>query len=347
MREYNQDVEYYIFCGDKDLNGVSLRSITTGKWVDFNCRTKVWYASKEKISDNLTRQVDIIKPDILYVVGIFSWHFNVVPIIFCKVPKTILSARGMLHPGALSQKRWKKQIFLKTYRLLGLPKKNFLHATDNEEEKCIRKNFGGSTKVIVAGNFPNKIGALPMAAKIPGNLKIISIALISPMKNILKILEALNDVEANVQFDIYGPVKDQSYYAQCLEQAKRLPSNISVAMHGEIEPNRVTEILMQAHVFALPSKSENFGHAIYEALSAGRPVITSNQTPWNNLQGSRAGMNISLENNEGLSKAISFFASMNEKLLSQWSRGAIDYAAEAIDVEKIRGQYAEMFSKEL
>jgi glycosyltransferase involved in cell wall biosynthesis len=347
VREFNEDVEFYIFCGDTDLNGVPLRAITAGKWISYNDHTKVWYASKEKLSDNLTRQVDLTKPDILYVIGIFSWHFNVVPIVFCKVPKTILSARGMLHPGALSQKRWKKKIFLKTFRLLGLPKRIQVHATNKEEEKYIRKNLGSSTKVMTAGNFPNTIGALSMASKIAGSLKMISIALISPMKNILMVLQSLKDVKSNIQYDIYGPSKDQAYVNECLELAKCLPSNISVLIHGDVEPERVQEILKQAHVFVLPSKSENFGHAIYEALSAGRPVITSNFTPWNHLHESIAGINVSLDNTEELTNAISFFSSMDEKILSQWSLGALDYAAKAVDVENIRGQYTEMFTQSI
>jgi glycosyltransferase involved in cell wall biosynthesis len=344
VREYNEDVEFYIFCGDMDLNGVPLRAITTGKWIRYNDHTKVWYAPREKLSDTLTGQVDLIKPDILYVIGIFSWHFNIVPIIFCKTSKTILSARGMLHPGALSQKRWKKKIFLKTFKQLGLPKRIHVHAVDNEEEKYIRKNLDSSTKVLTAGNFPNKIDALPVASKIAGSLKMISIALISPMKNILMVLQSLKDVKSNIQYDIYGPAKDQAYFTECLELAKRLPSNISVMMHGDVEPERVKDLLKEAHVFILPSKSENFGHAIYEALSAGRPVITSNFTPWNHLQESSAGMNVSLAIKEELRNAISFFSAMDKETLSQWSRGAIDYADKAVDVEKIKRQYKEMFA---
>ena len=100
------------------------------------------------------------------------------------------------------------------------------------------------------------------------------------------------------------------------------------------------------HVFVLPSKSENFGHAIYEALSAGRPVITSQNTPWNELQPANAGMNISLENIESLENAFDFFAVMNQEQLDQWSRGAVDYAEKAVDVVKITQQYDSLFGNE-
>ena len=34
---------------------------------------------------------------------------------------------------------------------------------------------------------------------------------------------------------------------------------------------------------------------------------------------------------------------MDEPTLIQWQQGAINYAARAIDMEKIKGQYREMF----
>ena len=68
------------------------------------------------------------------------------------------------------------------------------------------------------------------------------------------------------------------------------------------------EVLQAAQVFILPSKSGNFGHAIYEALSGGRPVITSHHTPCNELQESKAGINVSIDYSIEMSEAIHFFA---------------------------------------
>ena len=129
VKEYTEGVEYYIFCGDTDLNGAALENIKINEWVNFNDHTKVWYSGPDKISDSLVKEVTTLKPDIIYAVGIFSWHFNLVPIIFCKGPKKIISARGMLHPGALSQKKWKKKIFLKLFKLFEYDHKVVFHAT--------------------------------------------------------------------------------------------------------------------------------------------------------------------------------------------------------------------------
>src|SRR6185437_1663744 len=286
VKEFHEGIEYFIFCGDTDVNGAELGDILTNQWIPFNEYTQVWYAGPEKISDTLVKQVENVKPDILFIIGLFSWHYNIVPMMFCKGTKKILSTRGMLHPGALSQKRWKKKIYLQLFKLLEYQYKVVFHATDLEEGNYISSYFGKPANVMVAGNFPNKVSFIPIEKKSTGMLKIISVALISPMKNILKVLEALEKISFQVEYDLYGSIKDEDYWNVCKQQIKKLPENISVVFHKEIEPQKVKEVLGNAHVFILPSKSENFGHAIFEALSAGRPVITSNNTPWNQLKDS-------------------------------------------------------------
>ena len=124
---------------------------------------------------------------------------------------------------------------------------------------------------------------------------------------------------------------------------KNMPANIQVNYHGDIAPGKIGDALAGNHVFILPGKRENFGHAIYEALSAGRPVITSNTTPWNNLEATKAGMNVSLTDKQEMIKAIGFFAGMGQEELEGCSKGAREYAEGAVDVEAIRRQYEEMF----
>jgi glycosyltransferase involved in cell wall biosynthesis len=52
---------------------------------------------------------------------------------------------------------------------------------------------------------------------------------------------------------------------------------------GEVSGNRKWEIYRDADLFVLPSRTENFGMAIAEALASGLPVITTHGTPWQEL----------------------------------------------------------------
>ena len=46
------------------------------------------------------------------------------------------------------------------------------------------------------------------------------------------------------------------------------------------EYDQKEEIFLNSDCFLLPSKSENFGMSIVEALSYGVPVLTTEETPW-------------------------------------------------------------------
>jgi len=58
---------------------------------------------------------------------------------------------------------------------------------------------------------------------------------------------------------------------------------------GPIFDERKWSLLASCAVFVLPSRSENFGIAIAEALACGRPVIATKGAPWPELETHRCG----------------------------------------------------------
>ncbi len=344
VAELKEGYSFYIFCSNTDLHGLPLHITQTDSWTTYNAYTQVWYAGRTDRSKNLVEQVVNIKPDRIFIIGLFDWHFNLVPLFFCKGVKKILSARGMLHPGALGQKAMKKKMFLQMMKWIKLENRTAFHATDATEAGYVTNQFGKSSEIFQAGNFPRAVPPLPGPAKTKGDLFLVSIGIVSPMKNTLLVLKALAVCKETIRYDIYGPVKDTIYWEHCLQQIKLLPENIEVNYHKEITPSEVPGKLYAAHVFIMPSKSENFGHAIYEALHAGLPVITSNNTPWINLEPQAAGVNVKAIPDE-ISKAIAVFAGMDQQEFGHWKAGAVSYAERAVDEEELRIQYGRMFGK--
>jgi glycosyltransferase involved in cell wall biosynthesis len=343
VTELNEGYDFYIFCGNKDLNDISLDNIETGKWVPFNNHTKIWYAEDKERSCTLTQLVESIKPHHILIIGLYSWHFNIVPLLFCKSASKILSVRGMLHDGALAQKSAKKKIFIGLFKLFGLQHRLSFHATDETEKNIIYARMGEHVKVFVAGNFPRRFTRSGSLQKQKGSLQMLSVALISPMKNHLLVLQSLRYCKAVIDYLICGPVKDMSYWQQCLEQIKQLPANIKVVYNGEVQPGEVEEQMSRGHIFILPSKSENFGHAFYEALSAGKPVITSHFTPWNDLQNNKAGINIDLST-QSIIDSIDYFSAMDQDTYNEWSIASSAYAGKSIDLTSLKNSYREMFA---
>lgn len=249
----------------------------------------------------------------------------------------------MLHPGALSQKYFKKQIFLFFCRLYNFSCRYYFHATNIYEKSFIRKVYGNDSRVYIAGNFPREFQFQPNLYKKINCLKMVSIALISAMKNIELVLDSLKYCSRQIIYDIYGSIKEEKYWMNCLDKIKSLPSNIKVNYHGGLNPSNVENRLRFYDLFILPSKSENFGHSILEALSAGKPVITSHFTPFNDLNNHYAGSNVSVDSIEEMTKSINFFSSMPQEEFIKWNFGARKYAANRINKESLNLQYDEMF----
>jgi glycosyltransferase involved in cell wall biosynthesis len=292
-----------------------------------------------------------IKPGIIFLNGLYSFSYHLKPLMAAwlyrsqnKPTKIILSPRGMLHPGALSQKRFKKWLYFLLFKLSGVSKKISWHATDEKEVHFIRQKFKHA-RIDLAGNFPKLSKPQPSPYKEQGKLIMGTIALISAMKNHLEILNALKSIGGAITWHIYGPIKDQSYWQSCTSLINQLPSNIQVIYHGAINPNQVPSALETIQLFILPSKSENFGHAICEAMSAGRPVITTDTTPYSNLQHFNAGYTINNQNfNEDLTKAIQLFADMETDEFNVYTENAIGYIHNKTNLQKIKSQYQNLFS---
>lgn len=317
-------VEFFVFTSSTDLNNEPLE-VETEKWIAFNEKTKVYYSLRQNRSNVLLEEMIKVKADTLYVVGMYSWHFTIVPLFFGKVKHKILSPRGMLSSGALKQKALKKKLYFFLWKSFGLQHKAKFHATDELEKEMIEDFFDEPLPVEVVPNFSRALHMLDLPAKTKGRLVMGSIALISPMKNYLVVLEALKDCSAEIEYNIYGPVKDEEYWNRCKDLIIGMPPNVRVYYHGEISPDGVPEALKRVQVFVLPSVSENFGHAIVEALKAGRPVITSFNTPFAQLYDAKAGYNVeALKDN--LRGAIEFFADFSEEEMKQWSAAAAEYA---------------------
>jgi glycosyltransferase involved in cell wall biosynthesis len=344
VRQTSDQYEYYIVCSNNEYHEhTPLKNIVSDKWLNFESKASVYYLSAASLKPQRMRQIiRQVKPDIVFTNGMYSVPFGLYPICFSSC-KTVFSARGMFHPGALSQKAVKKKIFLYAFKKLGLHKKVIFHATDENEKEYIWSQFGNTVKVNVAGNFPQIQDFAQSPPKQTGNIIMGSISLISPMKNHLLVLESLRYCTSKVTYYIYGPVKDQEYWTRCQAVIRDLPNNIQVEYKGEVPPTEVRDVLKEFHYFILPSKSENFGHAIFEALTAGKPVITSFFTPWNNLESRRAGYNVDISNVASITDAIEKAAAQNVSEYLDWRQCSRSLAIESVNLSNLREQYQQLF----
>jgi glycosyltransferase involved in cell wall biosynthesis len=233
----------------------------------------------------------------------------------------------MLKSGALTIKPWKKTIFLKLCKFLysGIT----WHATNEQEKLEILSKFP-KAKVIVAPVIPSSDAPKVMRdTKRPGRLKLVTFSRISSEKGILEAIKWVNELpsDLDVTFDIYGAMPEGDYLDLCKQEVLK---SARVKLQGEVNPSKISEVYSNYEIFFLPTWGENYGHAIAEALLNKKPVVISNRTPWRHLESANAGFDLELTREE-LSKALVYFAGLDQEGYHIWSEGAYAYALEVLN----------------
>ena len=164
-----------------------------------------------------------------------------------------------------------------------------------------------------------------------GVLRVCFLSRISPKKNLDYALRVLGKILIPVKFSIYGPIEDDLYWVDCQKLISKMPSNIEVVHEGLIEPSRVVSELAKNDLFFFPTRGENYGHVIHEALRAGLPVLISDQTPWRGLTELGIGWDLSLSEIDQFADRIEALAAWDDKEHKRWSARAIAHAAKVAE----------------
>lgn len=289
-RQLSESVEIAIFTRDRDLgSGSRYKGIHPDNWINAE-DGPIYYASPSEFSAaGLKRAIGRRRFDILYLNSFFGFRSSIQMYFRFRrsVPNMpiLLAPRGEFSAGALSLKRLKKLVFLKLCKALGLYRDINWHASTEEERDDIVHQFPTAANRIQVAKDPVDIGVAIDGADRPspspsGQLRLAFISRISPMKNLDGLLRILATVTHRTELDIFGPIEDPGHWRHCQELIDALPSCVTAAYKGALEPDAVSPVFAEYDLFALPSHGENFGHVIFEALRAGTPVLLSNHTHW-------------------------------------------------------------------
>jgi len=272
--------------------------------------------------------------DVIYLNSFFSPQFTIKPLLLRKmrmIPdrRLIVAPRGEFSPGALGLKWLKKWIYILFAKALNLYHDVIWQASSKYEEADIRRWFGRKVPVIIAPNLPPVIYSAdelpPKSEKIKGSLKIIFLSRVSRKKNLDVALKMFIGLNGRIRFDIYGPMEDKVYWAECQKIISGLPENIEVRYCGSVTHDRVGTLMREHDLFFLPTLGENFGHVILEAFCAGCPVLISDQTPWHDLEGKGIGWDLPLDRPELFQEALQKCIDMKSEEYSKWSENAWKY----------------------
>ncbi|MBX7206346.1 MAG: glycosyltransferase family 4 protein [Bacteroidia bacterium] len=343
-----------IITGDRDLNDKApfAHILFNQKVKEEISGAEVYYLKRgfHRIR-TVIRIVQSEKPDVVYINGIFSFWFSLFPLLLMKMRilscKVIICPRGMIGDNTLQIKRYKKQLFLSITRLIGWYHKIVWHATSETEKSRIKQHVSGEPEIVVIPNIPISFNYVNENnhSKKAGELSLVYCSRILPIKNLLFLLQLLSEIkDGNITLDIYGPIEEEDYWGKCRNIIRVLPANVKVNYLGAVNAHTYPVNYSRYDFMVLPTLHENFGHSISEALSAGCPVIISDNTPWRGLSAANAGFDIPLSLRKNWISSVTHCLHMTHDEHQKWKEGAKLFFDNKSDLKNNKEKYLQLLT---
>lgn len=304
--------------------------------VFFNTNISRWFTVQKEFLRFLEGQ----SPDIVHINGIWNpenWLFQKAA---QKLGiKVVLSPHGMLEPYILKRNSFKKRIALFLYQNNAIKKAEFLHATAISEYNNIQE-LGYKQPMFIIPNGIN-VSEIKLAKDVYGTRKAVFLSRIHPKKGIELLLEAWKGLETDQWLLEIAGDGEESYIDKLKSDAN---SMTNVSFVGPQYDHLKWDFIKSADVFILPTYSENFGIVVAEALASGVPVITTQNTPWEELETKDCGWWIELTQ-LNLQNTLKKAMNLSKEELKIKGANGIRLVKEKYDIKLVSQNMKELYEK--
>ena len=339
-----EEVNFFIVTSNNDLDSKLSLNVKANQWGKVGKANVIYLEKKNQKIKTLKSIINEVNPDKIYLNGIFSIYFSLLPcILFNNKFDIVIHPRGMLGEGALAIKKNKKLFFLKIVKLLSIFKGIYWQVSNELELGELKNQLKITSNFTVIPNLPRIIPELKREFSKNETLILITVCRVNKIKNIEFLLELLKEIPLKFNYKIIGFIEDQTYHQKLVEIIKTLPKNIHVEFKGQLLQNEIDIELVNADLFVSTSLNENYGHSIVESLSCGLPVLISKFCPWNNLDKYQAGFKLPLDREKFKEKLI-FFHQMNSSDYKKFNLGVKVYFKKYLSPELHKNKYLNLFS---
>ncbi|MBS1158791.1 MAG: glycosyl transferase, group 1 [Proteobacteria bacterium] len=350
VQKVSGEINFSVVTLDRDLGDKDSYPAESMDQVRRSTGAKVFYISPKSFwIFRVWKIINEFEGDLIYLNSFFSVRFSIIPFFIWLLNKpgrsVIVGPRGEFSTEALSFKSFKKKLYINFVKTLGFYRHVIWQASAAHDAEDIRRVFGENASIRIAVNIacpPPVLDLSPRKKDAP--LRVVFVSRISPMKNLRGAIQMLKRVKIPLVFDVYGPIEDKAYWADCLDVVEELPINIVFNYSGMLYPVRLPEVLATYDLFYLPTLGENFGHVIAEALGCGLPVLISTSTPWRNLKEKKLGWDIPLDQPEHFATCIEECNSISGGDYDIWRKNIRSWALENIGSEEAVEQSRKLFS---
>jgi glycosyltransferase involved in cell wall biosynthesis len=197
----------------------------------------------------------------------------------------LFTPHGMLDPWSLSQRRLKKQIYMAVRLRRDLVRASALHFAD-ERERDLAAALKLSTPALVEKHIIDlsEFQTLPPRGQFRARHPqladrpiILFLSRLHPKKGLDLLIPAFAKLKhKDARLVLAGPAEPQ-YQKQLTGLAQAHGILDRVLFTGMLYGTDRVAAMADADVFILPSRQENFGIVVIEALASGTPVVISDQ----------------------------------------------------------------------
>lgn len=279
--------------------------------------------------------------DVVYLQGCWTfpiWHAGRLAMRYGK--RLVMGPAGSLNPAHLRRSRLVKRIAsIIDYSLLR--RADAIHATSMAEREWILAVRG-------IGSRSQRVHVVPLGVEAPqwcdpglepsSPDTLLYLGRIHPMKGLDVLVEALSLHVAGNEASplclmICGP-DEEGTLVRLRSLAARLGVGDRMDFRGPVSGDAKWRLVADAGGLVLPSRGENFGMAIAEALAVGRPVICTRECPWPTLEDEGAGWVVSCDA-RALARTLGAFASASAARRREMGRHAREYAVRNLSTSRM------------
>ena len=276
--------------------------------------------------------------DIIHFFGVWTlFHIKIILLALLFKKKIIITPMGCFDEWSLSQKKIKKKIALYFYQIFLLNRVDVIHITSDQEKVNLQKICNNKNIIMIPhGTDPVVIESKKFFQGT--KKKAIFFSRLHKKKGIEELVDSWLNIKNNDwELHIYG--FDYDGYNELLK--KKIKNNKSISIFGPILSKNY-ELFKKYDFMILPSRSENFGFVVLEAMQCGLPVLTTNGTPWHIIEKDNAGWIID-KNLAELESKIKEIFSLPKEEFEKKSAAAINFS-KSFHWKNLKEKYFKMYN---
>jgi glycosyltransferase involved in cell wall biosynthesis len=195
----------------------------------------------------------------------------------------VVSPRGMLDPGSLAFRRWRKKLSFQAIERHYLKRAQFLHATSEQEESNLEGLELGRPVVRIPNGVslpdnPRRVDVRARFGLREEDVLVLYLGRLHPTKRLDLLVSSMERVTARHSLaNLLLAGREDGVSPQ---RVVNFGKSGRVRWIGEVDTDTKWSLLAEAAMLVLCSDSESFGMCVVEAMAAGTPVVVTKTVPW-------------------------------------------------------------------